>query len=1137
MLARVIGFAGTNRVLVLLVSLALAVAGVFAARRTPLDALPDLSDTQVVIATEWMGRNPTLIEDQVTYPIASAFLGAPRVKTVRGFTMFGMSFVYVVFEDGTDLYWARSRALEYLSKVQSRLPPGVSPQLGPDATSVGWVYQYALVDESGQRTPAELRALQDWQLRYALQSVDGVAEVASVGGFEKEYQVEVDPVRLRGFGLSVGDVAAAVRSSNDEVGGRVVELAQHEYAIRGRGYVKGKEDLEEAVVTVRPGGTPILVKDVATVVVGGGIRRGIADLDGKGGVVGAIVVMRSGENALDVCNRIKARIAELSPSLPQGVRIVPVYDRSGLITHSVQTLGTNLVQIVAVVLVVIALFLFHIRSSLVAVVTLLVSTAASFLVFWSLDLTINIMSLAGVILALGDMVDSTVVLVEDAHKQIAAAEREGRDVNRTELVLASAKRLGPSIFGALLVLTVGFLPVFALTGEEGRLFRPLAVAKTASMGVAALLALTLVPALMVWLLRGKIRPEDRNPVNRAAVGAYRPVLRACLRARYVVLGAAALLVAATVLPWTRLGSEFMPPLYEEDLLYMPITVPSLPVSEAGRLLRWQDARIKEVPEVEQVFGKAGRAETALDPAPLSMFETVVRLKPREAWRDGITLEEIITELDEKTRTPGMQGAWTMPIKARIDMLSTGIRTPIGVKVFGPSLEGIVEVESQMEDALRSVPGTRSVYAERELGGYFLDVTPRRDAIARYGVTVRDVLDAVESSIGGIQTTTTFEGRERYRVMVRYPRELRDDPEALRAVLVPVRLTPPPDALGSLLATGASGAASGESLLSPRRPASSPPSGGMDGGSGRASSGSNGMGAMGGAPGGSMGGSASSAAPMTDASTFAGSTGPGAAGPAVPLGQLADVEAVLGPPMIKSELGQLVGWIYIDTQGRDVGGYVEDAKAAVAEKVTLPPGYTVKWTGQYELLERVQERLAFILPLTLGLIVAILYVNFRGAGQTLLVLLSVPFAAVGSIWTLAALGFNTSIAVWVGMIALLGVAAETASVMLVYLEEAWTEGVASGRIHDTASLVDAVVEAGSLRVRPLLMTVLANVFGLLPILFDQGVGADVAKRIAAPMWGGLVSLTILTLVVVPCAYAVWRTWHLRRPRVLEARSRE
>jgi Cu(I)/Ag(I) efflux system membrane protein CusA/SilA len=1100
---RIIDFSGRNRVLVLLLSLALAALGLWCARRTPLDALPDLSDTQVIVATEWMGRNPTLIEDQVTYPIATSFLGAPRVKTVRGLTMFGMSFVYVVFEDGTDLYWARSRVVEYLSKVRDRLPPGASPQVGPDATSVGWVFQYALVDESGRRSPQELRSLQDWNLRYALQGLQGVAEVASVGGFEKQYQVVVDPDRLKVLGLSVGQVIAAIRSANDEVGGRVIEMAAHEYAVRGRGYIQGKADLERAVVATRPDGVPVRVSDVGHVDVGGNIRRGLADLDGRGEAVGGIVVMRTGENALEVIDRVKARLKDIQPSLPEGVKVVPVYDRSGLIGDSIRTLGTNVAQIVAVILVVIALFLFHVRSSLVNVVTLLVATAGSFIAFYALRMTTNIMSLAGVILALGDMVDSGVVLVENAHKKIEEAERGGEPVDRTELIIASARELGPSMFGALLVLTVAFLPVFVLEGEEGRLFRPLALAKTAAMAVSSVLAVTLVPALMVWLLRGKIRSEAANPVNRLCMAAYRPVLRACLRGRWLVLAVALALTAATAYPLARLGSEFMPPLYEADLLYMPITVPSMPIEEARRLLRYQDAQIRAVPEVAGVFGKAGRAETALDPAPLSMFETVVRLHPQARWRPGMTLEKLVRELEEQVNVPGVQGAWTMPIKARIDMLSTGIRTPIGVKVFGPDLQTIAAINDELEPILRAVPGTRSVYAERELGGFFLDITPDREAIARYGINVRDVLDVVESSIGGMDISTTYEGRERYRVNVRFPRELRDNLEALRAILVPVGAAPSRKAIAAKMPGAGGDEGMNATNVAP------------------ASAGA--MGAMGAA---SPGGSAAGGEEGMASGAGAGASSRQPLPAYLPLGQLARIETVMGPPMIKSEMGSLTGWIYIDIEGRDVGGYVDDAKAAVAKQFRPPPGYSLKWTGQYELLERVRERMTFVLPLTLGIIFALLYMNFRGVAQTLLVMTSVPFAAVGAIWTLYAMRFNTSVAVWVGMIALLGVAAETASVMVVYLDEAWERGQKSGALSTVADLVDAAVEAGAKRVRPLLMTVMTNIFGLLPVLVDDGVGADVAKRIAAPMWGGLVSLTTLTLLVIPAAYVVWRGASLR-----------
>ena len=1106
-IGKVIDFSARNRWLVFLMSLGLAVFGAWCATKTPLDALPDLSDTQVIVATEWMGRDPTLIEDQVTYPIVTSFLGAPEVKTVRGFTMFGMSFVYVVFKDGTDLYWARSRVIEYLSKVRARLPPGVNPQIGPDATSVGWVYQYALVDESGTHTLQELRSIQDWNLRYALQGVDGVSEIASIGGFEKEYQIEIDPARMKSHGLSVGDIANAIRSANDEVGGRVIEMAEHEYAIRGRGYVKSKEDIENASIATRADGAPIRVRDVANVTVGGNIRRGVVDLDGRGEVVGGIVVMRFGENALDVIGRVKARIEEVKGSLPEGVRIVPVYDRSSLIKDSVMTLGTNVAQIVAIILVVIALFLFHVRSALVNVVTLVIATSASFIAFYVLRMTINIMSLAGVILALGDMVDSGVVLVENAHKKIEQGERDGSKVDRAELVIESAKELGPSMFGALLVLTIAFLPVFVLEGEEGRLFRPLALAKTAAMAVAAVLSVTLVPALMVWFLKGKIRPEAKNPINWLCMAIYRPVLRASLRLRFVILVIAIGLTAATAWPFLRLGSEFMPPLYEEDLLFMPITVPSIPIAEAKALLVWQDAQIRAVPEVAQVFGKSGRAETALDPAPLSMFETVVHLKPRDEWRPGMTLEKLEAELGERVKVPGVQGAWTMPIKARIDMLSTGIRTPIGVKVFGPDLAKIAEIDSDLERVLRSVPGTRSVYAERELGGFFLDVTPNREAIARYGVNVRDVLDVVESSIGGMDVSTTYEGRERYRINVRYPRELRGDIEALRAILVPVRLGPsrkPRLGIGPVPAVGPEMGDAAPSM------AGSPSAGGMGGSSrgglGAPATSDDGSGA-------SMGGSSSPSA--------------GAAPAYVPLGQLARVETVMGPPMIKSEMGQLTGWVYIDTEGRDVGGYVADAKKAVEREMSIPAGYRLKWTGQFELLERVRARMEIVLPLTLAIVFIILYLNFKGVTQSLMVMTAVPFAAVGAVWTLYILHFNTSIAVWVGMIALLGVAAETASVMVVYLDEAWLAGRVSGAIHDVRSLIDASVEAGTRRVRPLLMTVMTNIFGLLPVLLDNGVGSDVAKRIAAPMWGGLVSLTILTLIVIPAAYVVWRSVQLRR----------
>ena len=1114
-IARLIDLSGRHRFIVFLAAAALTVWGLVSAQRSQLDALPDLSDVQVIVATEWMGRSPTLIEDQVTYPIVTTFLGAPRVKLVRGFTMFGMSFVYVIFQDGTDLYWARSRVVEYLAKVQNKLPPGVTPQIGPDATSVGWVYQYALVDPTGKHNLQELRSFQDWSLRYWLQGLEGVAEVASVGGFEKEYQVQVDPVKMKARNVSVGDVASAVRGANDEVGGRVIEMAQHEYALRGRGYVTGKQDIDLAVVATDARGTPIRIRDVADVTVGGNIRRGLVDLDGTGEVVGGIVVMRSGENALNVIERVKAKIAEVQSSLPAGVKVVPVYDRSQLIKDSVSTLSRNLVQILVIVVLVIAILLFHFRSALVAAIALPIATAATFIAFYYLNVTINIMSLAGVILALGDMVDSACVLVENAHRRIADAEAAGTKVDRKELVIASARELGPSMFGALLVLTIAFLPVFVLQGEEGRLFRPLAYAKTFSMAFASIFAVTLVPALMVTFLRGKIRPEEKNPINRWCIAAYRPLLRRCLQARWIVIAGVVALTAITIIPFLRLGAEFMPPLYEEDLLYMPITVPGISVAEAKRLLQWQDRRIKEVPEVEEVFGKAGRAETALDPAPLSMFETIVHLKPRDQWRKGMTIARLTGELDAKTKLPGLQGAWTMPIKARIDMLSTGIRTPIGVKVFGPDLRVISHIDDQLERTLRGMPNTRSVYAERELGGFFLDVTPNREEIARYGLTVRQVLDVVESTIGGMDVATTYEGRERYRINVRYPRELRDNLDAVRNVLVPIApLSRRPLPITTAAAPSSMGTGPSSAGMIPTGTA--PVGAGMGGA---------GMGAPGAGGGPAMGAVETGAGGMARPARLPSGAAPSAA--FVPLGQLARIETVMGPPMIKSEMGSLTGWVYVDIDTSDVGGYVSAAKDKVAREVELPPGYFVKWTGQYELLQRVRARMSWILPLTIAIVFFILYVNFKGAAQALIVMTGVPFSAVGAIWTLWIARFNTSIAVWVGMIALLGVAAETASVMVVYLDEEWNEGRKNGTITTIQDLLAHSLEAGSKRVRPLLMTVLSNVFGLLPILLDTGVGADVAKRIAAPMWGGLVSLTILTLFVIPAVYVVWRSRQLKR----------
>jgi Cu(I)/Ag(I) efflux system membrane protein CusA/SilA len=1060
---RLIEFCGRRRALVFLATGLFVAWGVWAIRRTPVDALPDLSDTQVIVFTEWMGRSPNLVEDQITYPIVTTFLAAPHVKVVRGFTMFGMSFVYIVFEDGTDIYWARSRTLEYLVKLQGRLPPGVTPQIGPDATGLGWVFEYALVDDTGQHDLQQLRSFQDWYLRYWLSSVPGVAEVAGVGGYEKEYQIELDPVRLQAFNVSIGDIVQAVRMSNGDVGGRVIELAEHEYAVRGRGYIQSRDDLASIAVTTNAAGTPVRLGDLARIQVGGAIRRGFAELDGLGETVGGIVVMRFGENALDVIERVKAKLEEMKAAFPPGVRIVTTYDRSDLIRASVATLRDNLVQVMVVVCLTVVVFLFHVRSALVPAITLPVAVVLSFIPMAYMGLTTNIMSLAGIIIAVGDMVDAAVVLVENAHKRL---EHAGPDADRTAVVIGAAKELGPPIFGSLLVITIAFLPVFTLQAQEGRLFKPLAYTKTFSMAFASVLSVTLVPALMVTFVRGRIRPERENPVNRAVMAAYRPVLRFCLERRRLLIAAVVLALGVTVVPFFRLGSEFMPPLYEGSLLFMPITVPGISIEEAKRLVQEQDRRLKEFPEVETVFGKAGRAETPTDPAPLSMIETVVALKPRTAWRPGMTWERLVREMDAAVAMPGLQAAWTMPIKARVDMLTTGIRTPVGVKVFGPDLEEIARVGESLENILRDVPGTRSVYAERELGGFFIDFVPDRAAIARYGLRLMDVMNVVETAIGGLDIDTTIEGRERYRVNVRYPRELRDTPEELARVLVPI-----PAQSGGL------------------GPANEGP---MDG----------------------------TPRPGADAMS-------GGRVAHVRLGQLGRITAAMGPPMIKDEGGSLTGWVYVDTSRSDLGGYVAEAKRAVARELRLKPGYYLRWTGTYEFLERMQARMRIVIPLTVGIILAILFVNFGGLTQALLVLFSVPCAAMGSIWLLWLLGFNTSVAVWVGMIALLGIAAETASIMVIYLDEGYARWQADGRIHTTRDLIEMAMESAVLRVRPLLMTVAMNIFGLIPVMFDTGIGSDVAKRIAAPLWGGLVSLTLLTLAVIPALYVIWRERQLRR----------
>ncbi len=1045
--------------LMLAAAAVIAALGVYSFRRSPIDAIPDLTDTQVIVWTEWMGRNPQLVEDQITYPLVTSFISAPNVKSVRGFSMFGMSFVYVIFEDGTDQYWARSRTLEYLGNAAGKLPPGVTPTIGPDATGSGWIFQYVLVDRTGKHDLQELRAFQDFNLRYALASVPGVAEVASVGGYEKQYQIVVDPNRLASFGVTVAEVIDAARASNGDVGGRVVEWAGREYVFRGLGYIKQKSDLEEAVVKLGANGTPVRIRNVARVELGPEIRRGLLEWNGDGEAVGGIVVMRSGGNALEVIERVKARLKEVERSFPEGVEVEIAYDRSELIQASMDTLGEALTEELIVVLLFIGLFLLHLRSALVAIVTLPLAVLASFIATRQAGISLNIMSLGGIIIAVGDMVDATVVLIENAHRKL-----EGSDPKRrTEIIIEACKELARPVFGSLLIIAVAFLPVFALEAQEGRLFSPLAYTKTFAMTAAAILSVTVGPALMVLCIRGKIRSERANPVNRLAIAAYRPVLRFCLRFRPVVLFAAVALIASTWWPARRIGSEFMPPLDEGVFLYMPVTFPNISIEQAKELLQRQDQIIAAVPEVRSVMGKAGRANTPTDPAPLSMFETVIVLKPRSEWRPGMTRARLEREILGALDMPGVQSALTMPIKARVDMLTTGIRTPVGVKVFGDDLAEIERIGQEIERRLRDVPGTRSAYADRETKGTYVEFEPDRTAIARYGLRVQDVLAMVETAIGGMVIDQTVEGRQRFSVNVRYARDLRSSLDTLGRVLVPIR---------------ASGG-----------PADS---GGMGG----------------------MGGDAAS-----DGGESAGQ---------VPMAQLGRFSVRAGPPMIKDENGSLVGYVFIDTSDSDLGGYVARAKRALAD-LELPAGYRLVWTGQYEFLERIEARMQILIPVTLLLILALLYFQFGKIGLSFLVMTSVPFAVVGSFWLLYFLGFNTSIAVWVGMIALIGIAAETASVMVVYLEQAYQKRLAEGAIRSTQDLVDCALEGAVLRVRPMLMTVGMNLVGLAPVMLSDGAGADVTQRIASPMIGGLVTLLVMTLLIVPVVYVTARSVALRLSR--------
>jgi len=1029
MIARIIELSARNRIFVLLGTVLLVGAGLYAVLNTPLDAIPDLSDPQVIVYTDYPGQAPQIVEDQVTYPLTTALLAVPKSKVVRGFSFFGVSFVYVVFEDGTDIYWARSRVLEYLNFAQKRLPSGVTPSLGPDATGVGWVYEYAVV--GAQKTLAELRSIQDWFIRYQLTKAGGVAEVASVGGFVKQYQVVVDPVKLRAFGIPLSKVTDAIRASNRDVGGSTIEMSEREYMVRGRGYLTGIKDLDQIVLKAA-NGTPVLLSDVGHVELGPEERRGLTELNGEGEVVSGIVLQRDRENALNVIKNVKQKIAELAEGLPKGVSIVPVYDRSNLITRAIDTLKHTLTEESIIIALVCLVFLLHARSALVAILMLPVGVLIAFIVMHALGISSNIMSLGGIAIAIGAMVDAAIVMIENAHKHL---ERAGPGENRLDILIKAATEVGPALFFSLLVITVSFAPVFTLEAQEGRLFKPLVYTYTFSLAAAALLSITLVPVLMAIFVRGKIMPEQRNPVNRALIAVYRPVIDTVLRHPRLTIAVAVLVLAVSAVPIMRVGSEFMPTLNEGTLLYMPVSLPSMSVTRAAELIQLQDKIIKSFPEVESVFGKAGRADTATDPAPMEMFETVINLKPVEAWPAGMNVDKLIANMNGALQFPGVSNAWTMPIKARIDMLSTGIRTPVGVKVYGNDLGELDRLSGQIEAVVRRVPGTTSAFAERVLGGYYLNIDPDRAALARYGLSIDDVQNVIKTALGGETVTETVEGRERYSVNVRYPRDLRDDPRTIASqVLVNT----------------------------------------MDGAD-------------------------------------------------IPLGQVASVTIAQGPPSIRTENAQLVDYIYVDLAGRDLGGYVREAQKAVQEQVKLPPGYHVEWSGQFEYLERASARLQTVVPVTLFLIFLLLYLNFRRLTETLIVMLSVPFALTGGFWLMYLMGFNISVAVAVGFIALAGVAAETGVVMLIYLDNALKSVMekrrSEGHTLTPDDLYHAVIEGAVERVRPKMMTVCAIMAGLLPILWSTGTGSEVMQRIAVPLVGGMISSTLLTLIVIPAIYTV------------------
>ncbi len=1080
MLRKLIEWSVGNRLIVLLGAVAAVAAGVTALRRTPLEALPDLSDVQVIVQAEFNEQAPRIVEDQVTYPIAAEMLKVPGARTVRGYSFFGISFVYIIFDDQTDLYWARSRVLEYLNGIRGKLPASVTPILGPDATGLGWVFQYALEDTTGRLTLAELRGLQDWNLRYALTAVPGVSEVATIGGYDKQYQIDLDPMKLVAYNIPITRVMSAIQNANADVGAMVMELSEREYMVRGLGYLKSLSDIENVVVGATANATPIRVAELGRVAVGPAVRRGIAELDGRGDAVGGIVIMRFGENALTTIAKVKAKLVEIQGALPPGVVITPVYDRSDLIERAIENLTVKLIEESLIVALVCIVFLLHARSALVAILTLPIGILMAFIAMRGVDVGADIMSLGGIAIAIGAMIDAAIVMIENMHKHMERAI-DARDAGlgrplagarldtsvlsgseRWRVVVQSAKEVGPALFISLLIITVSFLPVFTLEGQEGRLFKPLAFTKTFAMAAASLLSVTLVPVTMGLFIRGTLYRERANPVNRALIWLYRPVIRVVLRRRWPVIWAAVVVLILTWLPWQRIGGEFMPPLGEGTILYMPTTLPGVSVARAREILRTQDQILKRFPEVDHVWGKAGRAGTATDPAGLDMIETTISLRPEQDWRPGMTYDRLVAAMDSAVRLPGIINAWTMPIKGRIDMLATGIRTPVGVKIFGPDLAELERLGKAVEQAVQTVPGTRSAFAERAVSGYYLDIDIDRAAAARHGLNVGDVQTVIATAVGGMTVTQTVEGRERYGVRIRYPQELRDNPERLASVLIPV--------------AHGSGARQG-------------------GGDGMA----------------------------------AGTAGVGGAREAlVPLGQVATIRQVAGPMVVRTEDAVPTAWVYVDVADRDIGSYVAEAQRVVAEMVPMPAGYRIVWSGQYEYMQRATAKLQLVIPATLAIIFLLLYFNFKSVGETMIVMLSLPFALVGGIWFIWLLGYNWSVAVAIGFIALAGVAAETGVVMLIYLDHAWAAQRQQGQV-SLAGLYQAVMEGAVERVRPKMMTVTAIIAGLLPVLWGSGAGSSVMRRIAAPMIGGMVSSTVLTLVVIPAVYSLWKEWELGRAR--------